>query len=337
MTTHIMPDPAPDPGSPVAAEMTLRERLDEYLAMRRGLGFQLDTLERLAGGFCDWLTRQGKTTFTTADAVRWARLPAEANPAWWGMRLGAVRTFATYLHATGVDVEVPPRGILPARSVRAVPFIYSQADLDALLASCPRVFTHGFVAETMRTLIGLLAATGIRIGEALRLTPADLDTNDDGVGVLLISRSKSGAGRLIPLHPTITGQLLTYRDLPARTRTRPDPDGPLFVSSRGTGYHRSTIEGYFARLVAAAGLTSRGRAHPRVHDLRHTFATAHMTAAYQTGTDPQRTLTLLTTWLGHTSAAHTYWYLTATPDLMARAADRLEPPPPEHTYRRSTS
>jgi hypothetical protein len=145
----------------VTAEMTPRERLDEYLVLRRGLGFHLDTLEMLAGGFCDWLTGQGKTTFTTTDAVRWARLPAQANPVWWGMRLGAVRTFATYLHATGVDVEVPPRGILPARTGRAVPFIYSQADLDALLGSCPRVFRHGFVADTMRTLIGLLAATGV--------------------------------------------------------------------------------------------------------------------------------------------------------------------------------
>jgi integrase len=328
MTTTAASVTKPDPAPVVTAEMTLRERLDEYLVMRRALGYQLDTLEMLAGGFCDWLTGQGKTTFTTADAVTWARLPAEANPVWWGMRLGAVRTFAAYLHATGVDVEVPPRGILPARSTRAVPFIYSQADLDALLGSCPRVFTHGFAADTMRTLIGLLAVTGIRIGEALRLTPDDLHTDlTSGVGVLLIRRGKNGAARLVPVHPTTTEALVAYRDLPARARMRPDPDGPLFVSSRGTGYHRSTIEAYFARMVSAAGLTARGRARPRVHDLRHAFATAHMTAAYQTGADPQRTLTLLATWLGHTSAAHTYWYLTATPDLMALAADRLEPPP----------
>jgi integrase len=179
-----------------------------------------------------------------------------------------------------------------------VPFIYSQDDLDALLGSCPRVFTHGFVADTMRTLIGLLAVTGIRVGEALRLTPADLDTNltpgldtdhSNGIGVLLIRTSKNGASRLVPLHPSTTESLVAYRDLPARARTRRDPDGPLFVSSRGTGYHRTTIERYFARMVAAAGLMPRGRARPRVHDLRHTFATAHMTAAYQTGADPQRT------------------------------------------------
>lgn len=314
-------------------DRTLRVRLGEYVAMRRALGYKLDKLELLAGQFCDWLAGQGKTTFTTIDAVTWARLPAGADPGWWGMRLGAVRTFATYLQACGVDVAVPPRAILPARTGRAVPFIYTQADLEALLACCPQVFGHRFVADTMRTLIGLLAATGIRIGEALRLTPADLDTES---GVLLIRSSKNDTSRLVPVHSTTIDQLLAYRDLPARARARPDPDGPLFVSSRGTGYQRSTIEGYFARLVRAAGLAPRGRAHPRPHDLRHTFATAQITAAYRAGIDPQRTLTLLATWLGHTSAAHTYWYLTATPDLMALAADRLEPPPHRRTGPRST-
>lgn len=315
MTTRCSIQAAPD----VSAEITLRERLDEYLVLRRSLGFQLDKLERLVGGFCDWLISQGKTTFTTADAVAWARSPADADPSWWGMRLGAIRTFAAFLHATGVDVEVPPRGMLPARSRRAVPFIYSQADLDALLAACPQVFTRGFVDDTMRTLIGLLAATGIRIGEALRLTPADIDP----VSAVLLIRNSKNASRLVPVHQTTIDRLESYRDLPARMATRTDPDGPLFASSRGNGYHRSTVEGYFTRLVAAAGLMPRGRARPRLHDLRHTFATAHMAVAYRTGADPQRILTLLATWLGHTSTAHTYWYLTATPDLMALAADRL--------------
>jgi integrase len=245
---------------------TLREDLDDYLAKRRALGYQLHKLEHLAGQFCDWLTAQGKTTFTTADAVSWARLPVDADPAWWGLRLGAVRTFAAYLQANGVDVQVPPPRILPSRPSRAVPYLYSQADLDALLAACPQVFTRGFVADTMRTLIGLLAATGARIGEALRVSPPDVDA---GAGVLLIHTGKTQTTRLVPVHPSTVAQLLAYRDLPARTGTRPDPAGPLFVSSRGTGYRRSTIEGYFARTVAAAGLTPRGHAHPRLHDMRH--------------------------------------------------------------------
>lgn len=305
------------------APLSLGDHLDRYPAARRALGFQLDTLERLAGQFCDWLDAQAKTTFTVEDALTWARLPAEAAHSWWGMRLGAVRTFARYLAALGLDVEVPPPGLLPVGSPRATPYIYSQDDLDALLAACPTVFGHGLCAETMHTLIGLLAATGMRIGEALGMGWADLDTDTHA---LMVRSGKSGHVRLLALHPTTTAALAAYHDLPARARTRPDPAGPLLISCLGTGYHRSTIELYFTRLVKAAGLAPRAGARPRLHDLRHTFTTTRMAAAYRDRTDPQRTLTLLATWLGHTSAAHTYWYLTATPELMALAAARLETP-----------
>lgn len=299
---------------------TLDEHLAEYLAMRRALGWELVTLERLAGQFCAWLASEGKETFATADAVTWARLPLDADPRWWGIRLGAVRTFATYLDAIGVAVQVPPRGTLPTGPRRAAPFIYTQADLEALLAACGQVFTRELLAATMRTVIGLLAATGMRIGEALRLQVSDINTT---TGVLWIRASKR-KDRLVPAHPSTLQELMSYRDLPARTATRPRPDGPLLVSVRGAGYARSTIEDHFARVVTTAGLQPRGGARPRLHDLRHTFATGHMAAAYRDGGDPQRTLTLLATWLGHTSTAHTYWYLTATPDLMALAAARLE-------------
>lgn len=301
---------------------SLTEHLTEYLSMRRALGYDLDKLEYLAGQFCTWLAAQGKETFTTADAVTWARLPVDADPRWWGMRLGAVRTFAKYLDAIGIDVQVPPPGILPAGPRRAAPYIYTQADLDALLDACQVVFPRPLMAATMRTVIGLLAATGMRIGEALRLSPADIDTTTN---VLTIRASKR-KDRLVPLHLTTLDALVAYRELPARTVSRPASDGPLLVSSRGTGYHRSTVELYFTRVVTAAGLVPRGGARPRLHDLRHTFATGHMAAAYACGGNPQRTLTLLATWLGHTSTAHTYWYLSATPELMALAATRLDRP-----------
>lgn len=299
---------------------TLHEHLEQYISMRRALGYDLDKLEHLAGQFCTWLAAAGKETFTTADAVDWARLPADADPRWWGMRLAAARTFAKYLAAVGVDVQVPPAGILPAGPRRAAPFIYSQADLDALLDACAQVFTRPLLAATMRTTIGLLAATGIRPGEALRLTTGDLDT---AAGVLLIRASKR-KDRLVPVHPSTMAALIAYRDLPARAATHPATGGPLLVSSRGAGYQRATIEAHFARLAVAAGLRPRGSATPRLHSLRHTFATAHMAAAYADGGDPQRTLTLLATWLGHTSTAHTYWYLSAAPELMALAATRLQ-------------
>lgn len=301
---------------------TLRERLDEYLGMRRALGFQLNDVERQVGLFCAWLAARGQTqTFTIDEAVTWARLNPDAHPSWWAARLSLVRRFAAYLNANGVDVPVIPSGLLPARKPRAVPFIYSQDDVDALLAACGTVFSDERIAATLRTVIGLLAATGLRIGEALNLRVDDIDQVN---GVLVIKAAKSDE-RLVPIHPSTTAALTKYIALPARTATRPDPHGPVFVTSKGTGYVYVTFQGMFKRVRDAAGLTPRGRARPRLHDLRHTFATAHMTAAYTRSGDPDRVLSLLATWLGHSDAAHTYWYLSATGELMAMAASRLEP------------
>lgn len=300
---------------------TLRERLDEYLAMRRALGFQLDDIERQVGLFCTWLEARGQTqTFTIDDAVVWARLNPDAHPSWWATRLSLVRRFAAYLNANGVDVPVIPNGLLPAKKPRAVPFIYSQHDVDALLGVCATEFADERVAATVRTVIGLLAATGLRIGEALNLGVDDIDPEND---VLVIKAAKSDE-RLVPVHPTTTAALRQYIALPARMATHPDPHGPVFVTAKGTGYVYVSFQCLFTRAREAAGLTARGRARPRLHDLRHTFATAHMSAAYAHHGDPDRVLSLLATWLGHSDAAHTYWYLTATGELMILAAGMLE-------------
>ncbi|WP_104190388.1 tyrosine-type recombinase/integrase [Cryobacterium sp. Y82] len=305
---------------------TLRERLDEYLAMRRALGFQLNDIERQVGLFCGWLESRGQTaTFTIDDAVTWARLNPDAHPSWWATRLSLVRRFAAHLNANGVDVPVIPNGILAAKKPRAVPYIYSQRDVDALLAACAEEFADERISETVRTVIGLLAATGLRISEALNLRIDDIDQRNN---VLVIKAAKSDE-RLVPVHASTTAALRQYIDLPARTVTSPDPRGPVFVTSKGTGYLYVSFFPLFKRVRETAGLTPRGRARPRLHDLRHTFATAHMTAAYAHGGDPERVLSLLATWLGHSDAAHTYWYLTATGELMALAAGMLDPAPTE--------
>ncbi|WP_158726872.1 tyrosine-type recombinase/integrase [Tomitella fengzijianii] len=301
---------------------TLRQHLGRYLALRRDLGFQLDDVERQVGLFCTWLEARGQVdTFTIEDAVTWARANPEARPSWWATRLSLVRRFAAHLHANGVDVPVIPSGLLPARKPRAVPFIYSQDDVDALLVACEAEFTDERIAATVRTVIGLLACTGLRIGEALALGVDDVDLDNH---VLVVQAGKS-AQRLVPVHPSTITALEDYLALPARVATNPDPHGPVFVTAKGTGYVYVSFYALFKRAREAAGLLPRGRARPRLHDLRHTFATAHMTAAYAHGHDPERVLSLLATLLGHSDAAHTYWYLTSTADLMALAAGRLEP------------
>jgi integrase len=303
---------------------TLRERLDDYLVMRRALGFQLEDVERQVGLFLSWLEARGQTqTFTIDDAVTWARLNPDAHPSWWATRLSLVRRFTAYLNANGVDVPVIPSGVLPARKPRAVPFIYSQDDLDALFAACDTEFADERIAATVRTVIGLLAATGLRIGEALSLRVDDIDQDRDA----LVIRAAKSAERLVPVHPSTMAALRQYIALPARAATSPDPHGPVFVTAKGTEYVYVSFFALFKRARKAAGIAPRGRARPRLHDLRHTFATAHMTAAYARRGDPDRVLSLLATWLGHSDAAHTYWYLTATGEFMARAAGMLEPVP----------
>ena len=236
---------------------TLRERLDEYLQLRRSLGFQLNDLERQVGLFCTWLDARGqRATFSIDDAVTWARLNPDAHPSWWATRLSLVRRFAAYLNANDVDVPVIPNGLLAARKPRAVPFIYSQHDIDALLAACDSAFSDERIAATLRTVIGLLAATGLRIGEALNLRVPDIDQHND----LLLIRAAKSHERLVPVHPSTTAALTQYLALPARMATHPDPAGPVW------GYPRlvDILTGWaMPRQERMPSWVRRGRVTPR--------------------------------------------------------------------------
>lgn len=303
--------------------MSLRDDLDAYLNTRRQLGFQLTTTEYLLGSFCDWLAEQGRTeVFTIDEALRWATAPQGARPVWWSQRLTAVRPFAAYLNAAGAPVPIIPKAMLPTGATRCPPYIYSQDDLDRLLNGCSSFFANTRVAVTMRTIIGLLAATGLRIGETLRLRVIDLDVERD---VLTVYGAKTPLDRLVPLHPSTTAALLGYLASPQRLATNPVTDGPIFVNARGGQFVTATIEQHFRALVDSLQIGVAGQRRPRLHDLRHTFATRHMIAAYTHGRDPARTLALLCTWLGHTAIENTYWYLSAAPELLAAASRRLEP------------
>lgn len=302
----------------------LRDDVEGYLAQRRGRGFTLKPAEQLLRQFCWWLETQGKTeTFTVDDAVEWACDRPGAAPVWWSQRLTAVRPFAAWRHARDGVGPVIPAGLLPARTTRRDPFIYSQADVDHLLVACPLFFASPLVAATMSTLIGLLAATGLRTGEAVGLRITDLDVTGN---VLTARGRKTPLDRLVPVDPSTTTALLDYLNLPARRATNPTPTGPIFVTSHGRACSVDLIDQHFRALVDALELTPPGQRRPRLHDLRHTFATGHMVAAYsREDRDPARTLTVLATWLGHTAPEHTYWYLSAVPELLAAAASRLEP------------
>jgi integrase len=300
---------------------TLRQELADYLTLRRVLGYTLARPEKLLNQFLSYLEDAGVDVVTVRSALDWATLPGSNGASnWWGYRLSAVRGFATFLHGLDPVHEVPAAELFPQRSRRAVPYLYSDADIAALMTAADSLRTP-LRRSMFSTLIGLLAVTGMRVGEALAL---DRDDIDPAAGRLLVRHGKFGKTRELWLHPTTVQALKTYQRL--RDRAAPPTDtSAFFVSTAGTRLLYCNVHWTFHRLVALSGLTQRSSwCRPRIHDLRHTFAVRSMLEAYADGEDGQTRLTLLSTWLGHVHPASTYWYLSASPELMALAGQRLE-------------
>jgi integrase/recombinase XerD len=297
----------------------LRAAVADYLALRRALGFKLDDAERLLGDFVAYLNDNDVPTITSEAALAWATIPTAAQPSWWAKRLSVVRQFATYLHAFDPHVQVPPADVLPQGPKRAEPFIYSQADIVALLHAAGKL--RPMIAATSTTLVGLLAVTGMRVGEVIGLDRSNLDHRR---GLLTIRSSKFGKSRQLPLHPSTIEALRAY--LRARDRHIREPrSSALLLSTAGTRLFYSNVHLTFQKLTRTAQIAPRSATcRPRLHDLRHTFAVNTLVGWQRAGLDIQPRLPWLSTYLGHIAPSSTYWYLTGTPELLAGAADRLE-------------
>jgi integrase len=297
----------------------LRQALSGYLAVRRALGYKLARPEKLLGQFITYLEQAGAATITTGNALAWATQPG-GDASWHALRLSAVRGFATYLHTIDPAAEIPPADLIPWRPRRATPYLYSHADISALIAAAASLRFPLRVA-TYQTLIGLLAVTGMRVGEAIRLDRTDVDLAG---GVLTVRESKFGKSRLLPLHPTTADALRGYLRL--RDRLHPHPSAPaIFISPAGTRLLYCNVHSTWQQLLARAGLQPRSAScRPRIHDLRHSFAVRSLLDAYAAGQDGQARLTLLSTYLGHVDPGATYWYLSAAPELLALAGQRLD-------------
>ncbi len=298
----------------------LHGQLDDYLMMRRALGYKLERVELLLGQFIAFLATTARPEmFTIDDTIRWATLPGGSR--WWhSQRLSAVRGFATYLHAIDPSVPVPPADLLPGSAQRAVPYLYSEHDIWGLIDATDTL-RQPFRQITYRTLIGLLAVTGIRVGEAIRLDVGDVDLDNE---IVTIRHSKFDKSRLVPIHHTVSTVLGTYLNERRRCPT-PPVCSALFVSPAGTRLLPANIESTFRILVKHVGLQRRaGRCRPRMHDLRHSFAVATLLDTYRNHGDPVTTMAALSTYLGHVDPNATYWYLSGAPELLTFAADRLE-------------
>jgi len=297
----------------------LRRAVDDYLVLRRALGFKLADTARILGRFVEYAEAAGATTVTTELAVAWATEPTLRSAGQASRRLEMVRGFAEHLAAFDPSVEVPPEGLLPPRARPPEPYLYSDADIEALLAAA-RSLDHPMRAATYETLFGLLAVTGMRIGEGIALHRGDVDLQE---GLLVVRHAKFDKSRQLPVHASTVEALGRY----AATRERlcPRVCAPnFFVSIKGTRLRYSNAHLEFQKVAGRAGVgASNPHSRPRPHDLRHTFAVRTLTDWHRQGVDVAARMSLLSTYLGHVDPQETYWYLHAAPELMTAAAERV--------------
>ncbi len=305
----------------------LRSIAEEYLQLRRMLGHKLDEAGRRLPSFVAFLETRGLDTVTVESALAWARDPTGTHPRTPGpssvvpaRRMTIARGFAKHLSGIDPRTEIPPVGLVPHRRHRAVPYLYSPADIAALMAQA-RLIPTPLRAATYETLIGLLAVTGMRVGEVIRLHRSDVEWEES---VLLVRASKFGKTRTVPLRASSLGALAAY----AKTRDRlcPRPQAStFFVSTVGTQLIYTDVKVTFRKLVEGAGLGHGSPSRrPRIHDVRHSFAVATLLGWYRSGADVRARLPWLSTYLGHRDPRSTYWYLSAAPELLSLAAERLE-------------
>jgi integrase/recombinase XerD len=297
----------------------LEQAAFDYLALRRAFGYKLVDHDRLLADFCASLEHAGLDTVTVDAALTWAVSPGRSD-AWHALRLTVVRGFARYLHALDPSCEVPPPGVFATAPRRLPPHIYTPHEIAALMAEA-RLMSPPLRAATFETLIGLMAVTGMRSGEARRLDCGDVDLP---AGTIAILATKFNKSRVLAIHPTTAAALAAYAEL--RDQRWPVPSTTsLFVSGRGARLSHSSLNEGFAELVDRAGLVppagSRAR-RPRPHDLRHSFAVATLLEWYEADRDVQALMPSLSAWLGHARPKDTYWYLSAVPELLSAASER---------------
>jgi integrase/recombinase XerD len=300
----------------------LRKAVRDYLSMRRSLGFKLIRHEVALQEFLLFLARKHVSRITVTLALEWATQNTNHTPAEWAARLGIVRGFARHWIATDPSTEIPAAGLLPYRPQRARPYFYSQQEIQGLLkAAKSQPSLDPLRPWTYYCLFGLLAVTGLRIGEALNLQTGDMNWSES---MLTINGAKFGKSRLVPLHASTCRVLADYvkrRDQRFGSRS----DGPFLLNKNGNRLDKGEVHRTFYSLSRQIGLravdASRG---PRLHDFRHRFAVETLLRWYRDGEDPKRRLPILSTYLGHAHVTDTYWYLTGTPELLGAAAKRLE-------------
>jgi site-specific recombinase XerD len=297
--------------------------LTEYVAARRALGARLEEPAQTLRRFVRFLARR-KTRFITIQlALEWSQQSRDVQRATWARKLSMVRQFAGWMSVIDPRHQVPPRRVLNVRHRRGKPHIYSDEEISRLMAEAGRLKSaNGMRALTLRTLIGLLAATGLRPGEAAALEQSDVDLKAQ---LLTIRESKFGKSRLLPIHPSTAAALKCYAVERDRIFRHPATSF-FFVSERGTAMELGEVRRWLCKISRACGLRKKAKGHrrgrgPRLQDLRHTFATRRLVEWYKTGCNVAVQMPKLATYLGHSSVGCTYWYIEAVPELLQLATE----------------
>ena len=302
---------------------TLRQAFQEYLTMRRSLGYKLQSAGTGLLDFVTFMEHRRASYITHSLALAWAKQPSGVQPAEWARRLSHVRVFARHRSATDPRTQIPPAGLLPYRPKRAQPYIYSDKEIRDLLRAALKLPDNGGLRPwTYHCLFGLLSVSGLRVGEAQSLELSDVDLQ---AGVLTIRGAKFGKSRLVPLHASTRKVLADYVARRERAWAKRPVSSYLFVSGWGNRLDGGDIRRTFYALSRQIGLRgpsdSRG---PRLHDMRRGFASTTLLRWYRTGENAERRLPILSAYLGHVHWSDTFWYLSAMPELMHEAMSRLE-------------
>lgn len=302
----------------------LRAAAADYLRDRRARGYILADHDWLIAAFLDGLAARSQDVITVADAVAFATENPNATCGWRAARLRAIRGLAAHVHACDpAAAQLIPVGLIASKTPRRVPYLYSEQQIAELMSGA-LMLTPALLAATMHTLIGLLASTGIRGGEAAALDIENLDTERQ----VLVVTGKNKRVRLVPLHPTTVQALADYQKVRA---TRAPSTGPLLVGPKGARLNLTSARAWFRALVKDCQLpVGPGCRAPRLHDMRHSFAVNTLIDAHRDGVDVDARIATLANYLGHVDPSHTYWYLTASPQLMQTVRERLAAHQQEH-------
>lgn len=297
--------------------------VQDYLSLRRALGFKLEWPGKELNDFARLLRREAADYITVPLALKWAHSTSSIRRSGAARRLSIARGFSRYVSAIDSRTQIPPVSLLPFRPTRARPYLYTDSEIRALLSATLQLSPDDALRRwTYYVLFGLLSVTGLRIREALTLRLNDVDLQ---AGVLHVQKAKMGQSRLVPLHASAKQHVIRYRARRDRYLAGRDASDYFFVSKRGNRLDGAEVRRTFYRLSRQTGLRGATDSHgPRIHDIRHRFATQTLINWYRSGVDAERRISVLSTYLGHVHVADTYWYLSACPELMGYAVKRLE-------------